>query len=544
MRLRRTLVCFLGLFAVTACGSEVSAPQASASSGSGGAPGSGGEAPVPRKKPRFDAKAPTQFSLEVDFNLTAPPEAFDIASYTISGAYGSVAVTAIREGATANIVVLETAKQKLGVDYDLAFGAVGEWDGMTDVFPSADTAIFWTADFTDPAFGEYQVTAARRAVGDRVVIYIAQGMSANNVKATVSHFDDKVYPIETGLFNAAPDQDGNDRVLLLGLDGKGGYGGYFNPTDTLSEAEAFANWGVHSNETDMLYINIASGTFDNTRVVSHEFSHMLYRVSHQFIDSDWSWHNEGLAECAVHAVNGHNNDDVAYYIQDPQGGISAGVSLINWQFANFDQYVLSYMFLSYVAGQKDGIQTFGELFALDGSPAGFDAWLQQELGIGFEQAHRRQLLATWLQQTSGLYSYNQMASFLGQPPVGTDPFSLEPFSGAFRQPASPVSYPGTQGPDVIYIGINGLGDIGETDPFDVSGGALLVFNTSTNMNDLNAQPTGNPIPALPQAEPSASQWPLATVAERTRSLTRLHPPPLNPARREALHQWQRIAHGQ
>ena len=170
-----------------------------------------------------------------------------------------------------------------------------------------------------------------------------------------------------------------------------------------------------------------------------------------------------------------------------------------------------------------------------------DTWLQQELGATFAEAHKQQLLATWVQETSGIHSYNGMASFAGKAPVGNGTFTLEPFSGAFRQPASPVSYPGTEGPDIVYVGINGLGAIDETEPFDVDGGALLVLNTSTNVNNLSPQPTGNPIPAMPRSGQGAR--PHAEVAELTRAMTWRHPPPFNPNRLDAMRQWQRVAHG-
>jgi hypothetical protein len=258
--------------------------------------------------------------------------------------------------------------------------------------------------------------------------------------------------------------------------------------------------------------------------------------SHGF-ESGWSWHNEGMAECAKHAVHGQNDYDYWYYSEDPQGGIQTGLSLVNWEWANFDQYVLSYMFLTYLAGQKEGIETYRELFALDGSPASVEAWIQQELGVTFSEAHKRQLLATWVQEPSGIYSFNGLDGFAGLPPVGSGTFTLEPFAGTFRQPASPVMYPGTQGPDVIYVGINGLGEIDETEPFDTTDGALFVFNTSTNINNLSPQPTGNPMPPVRQ-----NKMMKAEVAEATRVMTRLHPPPLYPERLSDVRAWQAIAH--
>lgn len=535
MKLRSThLTLLAALLVASACDSDVQEVGNDDDSGGSGPGGQGGGGGLPIV-PGLDGKAPTQFSVEVTFNTTPPAEALDPARYTLDGDHGALVIESVSQGAMTNVITLTTNKQKLGVSYAVTFDGPDAWQGLADTFPSADTATFWTTDLGSPQFSEYEVTAARKAIGEHVVVYVQQDMFANNVADTVAYFDEQVYPTETALFNAEPDQDDNDRVLLLGLNGKGAYGGYFNPVDTFSDDIAFPQWGRHSNEIEMLYINVEGGAFDNEHVVAHEFSHMLYHVSHDTFEA-WSWHNEGMAECAVHAVNGDNYTDVAYYVQDPQGGIRSGLSLVNWQFANFDQYVLSYMFLSYVAGQKEGVPTFGELFALDGSPFGFDSWLEQELGVSFAEAHQQQLAATWVQAPSGPYGYNGMITLPGTAPVGDGPFSLEPFSGTFRQPASPVSYPGTQGPDIVYLGINGLGAIDATEPFDVAGGALLVFNTSTDLNDLSPQPTGNPLPQIAGGKTAE----LAPVAELTRAMTWLHPPPFNPNRLDAMRQWQRV----
>jgi hypothetical protein len=527
----------------TACGSEVTELE-----DDGGTTSAGGSEPIhpedpvgpggsePQRQPTMSAHAPTQFTIEITYNMEPPAELLDAGSYSISGEYGGVDIEEVRtEGA--HVVVLETSKQKLGVDYSLDVEAEGDWGDLAETFPSADTAMFWAVDLADPAFSEFQITADRKTVGDNVVIYVEQGWSANNVPQTVDYFDGEVFPIETSLFNDAPDRDENDRVLLLGLNGKGAYGGYYSNINTLTNEEALSQWGYHSNETEMLYVNVETGEMSQ-HVVAHEFSHLLYAEREvQTFGEDWAWHNEGMAECAVHAVEGNNDYDAWYYTEDPQGGIRSGPSLINWQYANFDQYVLSYMFLSYLAGQKDGVSTFGELFDLSGRPSSVEAWTQQNLGVSFTEAHQRQLLATWAQEPSGIHSYNGMVSFAGSPPVGTGAFTLEPFSGAFRQPASPVSYPGTQGPDIVYVGIDGLNTIDVTEPFDLSGGGLLVFNTSANVNNLSPQPTGNPMPAHPGEAAS-----FTAVAEETRFMTLQHPPPFHPERAEQLRRWQSIAH--
>ena len=533
MRHQLALVPLFSL-AIAACGSEVVAPNpgdgGEGGAGAGGATGgSGGIPPIP---PTASASAPTQFTLELSFGQEPPAEALELSRYAASGDYGALTLESIAQDG--NTITITTSKQKLGVEYTVTFAGEADFADFSETVPSADTAKFWTTDLSSPQFDEYEIVAERRAVGEHVVVYVQQGMSAFNVGETVQHFDEVVFPTEIAMFNDAPDQDDNDRVLLLGLDGKGAYGGYFSPVDTIPDDVAFNNWGIHSNETDMLYINVEGGGFDNQHVVPHEFSHMLYHVEHDSFQ-DWSWHNEGMAECAVHLVNGNNTYDEQYYVADPSGGIRDGISIVNWQYGNFDQYVLSYMFLTYVAAQSGGVNAYGTLFDLDGSPAGLDAWLQQNLGMTFPETIQNQMVALWKQDASGVHSYNGMVSLPGSPPVGNGFLNLQSFSGAFRQPSSPVSYQGTEGPDIVFIGVNGAGAVDYTEPFDIAGGALVVVNTDTTVGG-GPQPAGD---LLPLAATITEDRPLA---EMTRARMIMHPPPFNPARLDRMRAWQRVAH--
>jgi hypothetical protein len=531
---RTTFLSALGLCLVAACGSDVSEQPNDDDGGAGGAGATGGGGSGGSVATTIDANAPTEDTILVRFDGAPPPEVLVPSAFTVTGERGPLAILSVSLDAATNIATLATDKQKLGDSYELIIVAPGELGGQSDSFPAADTARLWASDLNNPAINEYELVADRRAIGEHVVVYVEQGSFASNVEATVSYFDDAAFPIETALFNEAPDRDDNGRVVLLGLNGKGAYGGYFNPINALTNAEAM-QWGVHSNEKEMLYINVEFGSFDNERVVAHEFQHLLYNEAHDLFE-DWSWHNEGLGECATHAVNGHNDDDAWYYTQDPLGGIAEGASLVNWTYANFDQYVLSYLFLTYVAGQLDGVDSYGELFDLNGDPSDVDAFIQQRLGVPFAEAHKRSLAATWVQDAAGPYSYNGMVDFPSSPPIGAGPLTLKSFSGAFLQPSSsPVNYPGDQGGDIQYLGVTGDGTVTTAPPFEVSGGALLVFNAS-QLPGGSTQGSGTLM--MPLA-PAARARPQAAIA---RELVWLHPPPYHPAKVERLRRWQAVAH--
>jgi hypothetical protein len=544
---KRRAVIVLGLVATWACGGEVRVlsgqPSDAGGDGGGGAIGGGGTGgggvggstttPVPSA---IEGRAPTQYSFEVRFQEEPPPEALEASSYTATGKFGPVAIESASYDPASRTLTLGTGKQKLGVEYTLTLSAAGAWNGLAATFYSADTARFWAHDLASGGFDQYQLTAARKDVGEHVVVYVAEGQSVNNAAVTVSFFDEKIYPIETELFHPAPDRDENGKIVLLGLDGKGAYGGYFSSLNAMSDAEALALWGLHSNETEMVYINVEGGSFDNEHVVAHEFAHLLYHEEPAHHGNYYyAWHNEGLAECAVHAVNGDHPIAPWYYSYDPTGAIAAGTSLVHWEFGNYDQYVLSYLFLTYLASQTGGTAAYGTLFDLNGAPEAIDAHIQSELGIGFAEAHARSLVATWAQDVTGPYSYQGMVAFFGPPPAGSGPVDLPPFAGAFRKPtSSPLLYPGNQGPDVIYFGINGLGAVASTEPFDTTGGALLIFNTSQEVFDPTPQPSGTVLtPLLAMADTAG-----VTLA---RSLVRRHPPPLDPRRLEVVRRWQRAA---
>ena len=197
-------------------------------------------------------------------------------------------------------------------------------------------------------------------------------------------------PKETAVFNAMGDLDGNGKMVALGLDGHGYYGGYFGPVNSLTQEEA-EQLGFKTNSMEMLYISfpdLVDGPSGNgwspEQVLPHEFSHLLYNESHGLFDSDWSWHNEGLAECAVHVVHGVNPS--LWFYTHESSMLGDGQSLVIWEYSNYSQYIQAYVFWTYVASRLGGVPNYGDLFALDGDPANIDAFLQAVRG-GVTSAH-------------------------------------------------------------------------------------------------------------------------------------------------------------
>jgi hypothetical protein len=484
--------------------------------------------------------APDERSVVVDLSLDpGAAVAEQLTAYSISSSVGALTVLGVSYEPFARRVTLGTERQKLGITYELRINTGPAPAAPLDAtFVSADTARFWVTDFSDPNYDQLEVTADRVGVGTRSVLYVVQGLLAWDVDETVAAFDGTIYPTLTQAFYPAPDTDGNERVVLLGADGASYYGGYFSPVDLMTEEQA-QQWGMHSNEKELLVLNVIQGSFYPVEVVPHELTHMLYHARHGFTDPYWDYHDEGLAECGVHVVNGSNDYAAAFYQSDPSGVIGNGLSLVHWTWAQYENYTQAYLFWIYLASRAGGVATLSALFDLDtGGPDEVDAWIAANLGSDFASAHQENLLASFIQATSGPYGYSGLVTFpaAGAPSAstGTSSVELEPFTGTFfRLGEASVDFPGTQGPNVVYQGVNAAGTVDAVAPFDVSGGALLAYNASGDYATWVAEHSGPDLPAVTPLAPALALSQAAKVSPAW-----LDPPPLHPARLEALRAWR------
>jgi hypothetical protein len=494
-----------------------------------------------------DVYAPDEYTVIVEF-AGGPPaaEAGEAALYGLTEGADDLAIEAIEYDAGEQVATLTTAKQKLGVTYTLAVAPPEETPPLTADFLSADTATFWVVDF---ATYEYeQIVADRRAVGEHGVAYIEQSMWTN-ADLAMEDFDENVYPVETALFTDTPDMDDNDRIVLLGLDGGEFYGGYFDPINTYTEEQLISwgwyDYGYRSNEMEIIHINVAWGEFDSGgTIVPHEFQHLLYQERHPM--NDWldTYHNEGLAECAVRAVTGDYDQAIGYYFADYSGMIGAGLSLVNWGYAVYENYVLAFMFWSYVAAQLDGVDTYGALFDLDsGAPDVVQEFFLDELGTDFGGTQLDQMLAVWIRGESGAYGYEGFLDLDGMPPpphvpAGTSSVDLEPYAGAFFPLGeASVDYPGTQGEHIVYAGIDGDGAADYTAPFAVDGGALVTLNTHLFITHDYPPDEYPPEHSGPDLAASGDKATAAAIADGHFSPTWTDPPPAVFLERDRLQRW-------
>lgn len=471
-------------------------------------------------------RAPDELSIRIEVNA-AVEGALEVPEiYVLTSAHGPLKVTAVHWDAAAKAISLETEKQKLGVEYTLVVSAPGDaLDGLGGTLLAADTATFWATDFA--TFEPYQLVAERVGVGERVVLYVDPAHFAQDIDETIAQFDGQIFPIETELFHAAPDRDENGRIVLLGLDGQDYYGGYFDPLNTLTEKEAL-QWGYHSNEMEILFLNVATmGGFYPDVVVVHEFGHLLYEEQHPFIQEPeyFPYHNEGLAECAAQVVYGSNKTAANFYINDMNGQLATGKSLVIWDYGNYTQYAQAYIFWTYVASQLGGASGYRDMFLSHGSPPVIDELLLEKLGASFTEVQLSALAAAWAQAPTGKYGFEGMLALPGKPatvPFGTPAVDLEPFAGAFFPQANDLITPVGAGPDVRFIALNAAGQVDVDAPFEAAGGVVIALNGHFDWNDATPQSSG----ALGASMAAKT---IAAAHAGSRDPAWLHPPPLPPA---------------
>ncbi len=482
-----------------------------------------------------EISAPTQYSVAVVLNQNVGESyATDPQYYSFASSNGDLTIEEIAYDANTNTVTFTTSKQALGVTYTLTINrqTVGVDDIVVD-FLAADTALFYAEDFETGL--QYQLTAYRAGVGETCVLYVEEGQTMSDVEETVDAFDNQIYPIETATFTEPTDIDQNGRIVLLGLYGGEWYGGYFSAVNQFSDAETMDWWDLHSNEAEMIYINTIDETFYPVIIVPHEFAHLLYHVQHGLNEEYWAYHDEGLAECAVHAVFGANEYAVNYYLADINGIIAGGLSMVDWVYAQYENYVLAYLWWTYLASRLNGAGTYSDIFAFPtGNPTEANTFTETYLASDFNTVHFESLLASWVQAPTGPYGFAAMMSFPAAscPTVasGTSSLDLEPFGGAFFALAqSQVSYPGTQGANIVYAGIDADGNVDLDEPFDIAGGALVVYNRNFEYTSFPAEHSGPDI-AAPKLTRGKHGAPISPAWN--------DPPPFNPERPDLIRAWR------
>jgi hypothetical protein len=503
-----------------------------------------------------ELRAPERELVTVTFDRFVSAEAvLSPEAYQLGSENGPLAIKALDYDEDAWLLTLSTEPQALGLTITLSIDTGEEGRVLQASTLAAERARFWVSDMLDEGNIQKQITALRLAVGENSVVYVEEGETLAGTSAPGTgpeeialEFDAYIYPILSALLIEPSDVDGNGRIVILGLDGGDAFGGYVNPVNQYPDDDIFANYGMHSNEMEIVHLNTRIDPWSIPGTTAHEFQHLLYHARHGLDGDYWEYHDEGLAECAVHAVYGYNERAVDYYQWDPYGILAGGLSLVNWGYGQYENYVQAYLFWVYVAAQMTGDeQGFRTIFDLEsGNPSIVSGMLQDELGTSLPIMHMLAMATTWVQAASGPYSFKGMLPQQGgtAPTVqaGTSSVDLEPFSGVFfrlNQDEVETPAPGTIGDDILYLGLNGAGQVDLDAPYDVSGGVLLTYNRDFDYSQWTTQPSG---PGLsPMARPLAwsapqrAQW---TEAGLERFPRWMNPPPVMPDQERPWRRWR------
>lgn len=227
---------------------------------------------------------------------------------------------------------------------------------------------------------QYIVQATLRAIGEFCYIFVEDSqwlrtVNEQTVRSVRRAFDEAtpadsnrgIYEIETELFGAPPDIDGDKRIYLLLLDirdeatrGSNFVAGFFSPVNQHRGILRHPGLGipVRSNELDMLYLDtdpLNAGSEKAFGVLAHEFEHLIH-WRHDIDEAIWV--NEGCAEYAMFICGYRVRSHISSFQQNPR------ISLIDWPQETHSQlahYGAVYLWMLYLHEHYGGSQTIAAI---------------------------------------------------------------------------------------------------------------------------------------------------------------------------------------
>ena len=290
-----------------------------------------------------------------------------------------------------------------------------------------DRHAFFSMDFQTTE--QYIVWATLRAIGEFCYLYVEDSEWERTVKRetleTVRRaFDEStpadpqrgIYQMQTALFGAPPDVDGDAKIYLLLLDirdaavrGGGFVAGFFSPVDQQRGVLRHPELGtpIRSNERDMLYIDTHPLDIDGAEglgVIAHEFHHLIHW---RHDANELTWVSEGCADLAMLLCGYHPENHIASFENYPS------VSLTNWPLgsqSHLAHYGASYLWMLYLYEQHGGEETIVAIVKerADGIAGVSAALLSQGLTRSFSSIFADWKVANFLDDTQfaeGQYGY-------------------------------------------------------------------------------------------------------------------------------------------
>ena len=168
----------------------------------------------------------------------------------------------------------------------------------------------------------YRANYELRLVSSNAYWYVEEGtqVSQGDVERAAEEFETRIYPRVTGYFGSEwkPGVDNDPHLTILHGDIRGA-GGYFSSSDEYPSAIR-----PHSNQREMIYINVSYLRFGSERhmsVLAHELNHAVMWNADA---SEDTWVNEGLAELAVTVAGYGQGSTLRRYLQNPH------IPLVHW----------------------------------------------------------------------------------------------------------------------------------------------------------------------------------------------------------------------
>lgn len=276
---------------------------------------------------------------------------------------------------------------------------------------------------------QYIVSATLRAIGEFCYLYVEDSQWERTVKRETLEvvrraFDDStpadpqrgIYRIQTDLFGAPPNVDGDPKIYLLLLDirdgavrGGGFIAGFFNPVDQQRGVLRHPELGtpMRSNERDLLYIDthpLDTGGAEGLGVIAHEFHHLI----HWRLDrSEAIWVNEGCADVAMFLCGYRPEEHTESFEKHPS------TSLTNWPLgggSHLAHYGAAYLWMLYLYEHLGGQETIAAIVRerADGIAGVNSALLSQGLTRTFSSIFADWKVANLLDDThfaGGRYGY-------------------------------------------------------------------------------------------------------------------------------------------
>ena len=416
---------------------------------------------------------------------------------------------------------------------------------------------------------QYIVRSTLRAIGEFCYIFVEDSQwlrtvhqgTVNSVRrafddATPADVNRGIYEIQTELFGAPPDIDGDKRIYLLLLDirdketgGSSFVAGFFSPVNQHRGVLRHPGIGVpvRSNELDMLYLDTHpqnAGSRQALGVLAHEFQHLIH-WRHDINEAIWV--NEGCSEYATFICGYSVENHVSSFQRNPH------ISLVDWPDGTRSQlahYGAVYLWMLYLHEHYGGSQTIAAIVKdrTNGIAGINDALGSRGVEETFPAIYADWKVANYLDDNEfadGKHGYqNEQLSLWPRREHRSYPISVEnnplanyaadyiPFYPNTKHGSLSLSFKGDnrESYDVKAIEFRGgqptaIHDMSLT---EMGKGSLLILNFGESAEKVTLIPSVQPERDLPRGSTSSYSYSAEQIVEKVEFSATVLPNPVHP----------------